>query len=273
MSKLSTLPCVVPRYPPVITPMKLIGKAIIKLKTTGKQSRIPNAFIAYRMAVCQEIRSGKHSRITQPQLSIIVKQGWANEPEYVRKEYQQIATDARNLYKQIRYEFILFHSESNDELKKFNSESLDFDMIPNSLMDTIGKIEPISFDRHDNTEDYVRNSIEPSLYPPEKFNMVSYPTYTNESSISPLLSFEKNCPETPSLSNYSEQHDYTTSSYTFSDLPNSFFPSNYNIRNRCDECESIIPILHNRIGELEKLVNYYTARLEVNSQKKEKFLL
>ncbi|CAG8566094.1 1736_t:CDS:1 [Ambispora leptoticha] len=89
------------KFPPEITPKTLIQKAILRYKRLGQTSRIPNAFIAYRVAFCKELRSMKHPVITQPQLSSLAKQNWLNEPEEVRKEYQRIALEAKNLYKHL----------------------------------------------------------------------------------------------------------------------------------------------------------------------------
>ncbi|CAG8516785.1 12320_t:CDS:1 [Ambispora leptoticha] len=97
----SDFPRIVPKFPPEITPKTLIQKAIGKYKSLGQTSRIPNAFIAYRVAFCKELRSMKHPVITQPQLSSMAKQSWLNEPEAVRKEYQRIALEAKDLYKHL----------------------------------------------------------------------------------------------------------------------------------------------------------------------------
>ncbi|CAG8532180.1 6048_t:CDS:2 [Ambispora gerdemannii] len=93
-----TMPEVTVRFPPEITPMNLIEKAIAKLKTNEQASRIPNAFIAYRMAFCKELHLIRHPVITQPQLSALAKQSWLNEEEHVRREYQRIAKEAKDLY-------------------------------------------------------------------------------------------------------------------------------------------------------------------------------
>ncbi|CAG8442229.1 9897_t:CDS:1 [Ambispora leptoticha] len=94
---------VIPRFPPEVTALNLLEKAISKLETTQQSSRIPNAFIAYRMAVCKELRLNNHPVITQPQLSSMAKQSWSKEPEHVRKAYQRIAAEARDIYKRLCY--------------------------------------------------------------------------------------------------------------------------------------------------------------------------
>ncbi|CAG8494101.1 9936_t:CDS:2 [Ambispora leptoticha] len=97
---------VVPRFPPDITIQELLEKAISKLEHTGQVSRIPNAFIAYRMAVCKELHSMNHPVITQPQLSSITQASWVEEPEHVRKEYQRISAEAREIFKKICHVYI-----------------------------------------------------------------------------------------------------------------------------------------------------------------------
>ncbi|CAG8494081.1 9935_t:CDS:1 [Ambispora leptoticha] len=99
--KCGSMPQVTPKFPPDITAINLIEKAITKLDSTGQLSRVPNAFIAYRMAFCKELSSMKHPVITQPKLSSMVKESWSKEPENVRKEYQRIAAEARDVYRQM----------------------------------------------------------------------------------------------------------------------------------------------------------------------------
>ncbi|CAG8560380.1 10049_t:CDS:1 [Ambispora gerdemannii] len=88
-------------FPPDISAMDLIDRALSKTRITGKASRVPNSFIAYRTAFCKELQKIEHPVITQPQLSLIAKDYWSRESENVRREYDRIAAEARNLYKQI----------------------------------------------------------------------------------------------------------------------------------------------------------------------------
>ncbi|CAG8437916.1 8936_t:CDS:1 [Ambispora gerdemannii] len=99
--KIGPIQQVSPRFPPDLTADTILEKAIWKLRNFRQASRVPNAFIAYRMAVCQELRLMNRRAITQPQLSSMAKASWAKEPEYVRKEYQRISSEARDLYKKI----------------------------------------------------------------------------------------------------------------------------------------------------------------------------
>ncbi|KAG9301824.1 hypothetical protein G9A89_004503 [Geosiphon pyriformis] len=113
--KLSPFIQIVPRFPPDITALNLIEKALIKLDHTGQTSRIPNAFIAYRMAFCKQLQSIQHPIITQPQLSAMAKQSWQAAPEHVRNEYQRIASEARDIFKQIYQSRIQYNLERERE--------------------------------------------------------------------------------------------------------------------------------------------------------------
>ncbi|CAG8543459.1 5950_t:CDS:2 [Ambispora leptoticha] len=110
-------------FPPQITSSNLIEKAVTKLRTSGKTSRIPNGFLCYRMAFCKELQALKHPVITQPQLSALAKQSWLKEPEHVRTEYQKIAAEAKNIYKQSCIEQKLILHEQKNKLKNVQESS------------------------------------------------------------------------------------------------------------------------------------------------------
>ncbi|CAG8507857.1 9433_t:CDS:1 [Ambispora gerdemannii] len=99
IKEINSLKETIPKYPPQITPNILIEKAVEKLHKTGRRSRIPNAFIAYRMAICSELRISESPGLNQPKLSSLAKDSWKNELPHVRKEYQRIAAEARDIYK------------------------------------------------------------------------------------------------------------------------------------------------------------------------------
>ncbi|CAG8576106.1 4820_t:CDS:1 [Ambispora leptoticha] len=88
-------------YPPKVTPQDLIMRARARLEKSGEISRIPNAFIAFRMDVCRELRVIGDCSMSQPQLSLMCKASWDNQPEYVRNAYQHIAASAGILYKRM----------------------------------------------------------------------------------------------------------------------------------------------------------------------------
>ncbi|CAG8591588.1 3271_t:CDS:1 [Ambispora gerdemannii] len=130
------MPEVKVRFPPEITPINLIETAIAKLETSGQTSRIPNGFIAYRMAFYKELHSIKHPVITHPQLSTtLVKQSWLKEEEHVRREYHRIAKEAKDLYIQICHErsplfvtnmFSIDNEDYSSSNTKNNSDALEF---------------------------------------------------------------------------------------------------------------------------------------------------
>ncbi|CAG8673752.1 7113_t:CDS:1, partial [Ambispora leptoticha] len=97
---INTILSIIP-YPPKVTPQDLIMKAGARLEKSGKISRIPNAFIAFRMDVCRELRVIGDCSMSQPQLSLMCKASWDNQPEYVRNAYQRIAASARILYERM----------------------------------------------------------------------------------------------------------------------------------------------------------------------------
>ncbi|CAG8442206.1 9895_t:CDS:1 [Ambispora leptoticha] len=92
---------IVPKFPPEISALNLVQKAISRLESSGKTSRIPNAFIAYRMAFCKELQRVNHPVFTQPQLSSMAKSAWNKEPESVQKTYRYISAEASEIYKKL----------------------------------------------------------------------------------------------------------------------------------------------------------------------------
>ncbi|CAG8535622.1 13318_t:CDS:2 [Ambispora leptoticha] len=110
-------------FPPDIMPINLIDRALEKTRRTGKVSRVPNAFIAYRTIFCKELQKTAHPTITQPQLSLITKERWSKEPENIRREYERIAAVARNLYTRICVEQKLFQESKNQDKEKEGSYS------------------------------------------------------------------------------------------------------------------------------------------------------
>ncbi|CAG8507898.1 9435_t:CDS:2 [Ambispora gerdemannii] len=140
--KCGSMPQVTPRFPPDITAINLIEKAITKLDNTGQLSRVPNAFIAYRMAFCKELGSMKHPVITQPKLSSMVKDSWAKEPENVRKEYQRIAAEARDIYRQMCQERLPSFIESEYQ-SQFTYDNLISQTIPQPY--TCNFYDPFAF--------------------------------------------------------------------------------------------------------------------------------
>ncbi|CAG8566957.1 5847_t:CDS:1 [Ambispora gerdemannii] len=152
------MPEVKVRFPPEITPINLIDKAVAKLETSGETSRIPNAFIAYRIAFCKELRLIKHPVITQPQLSALVKQSWLKEEEHVRREYRRIAKEAKDLYIQICHERSPLFVTS----KRQNTFSIDGKDDPSSNTNNNSNAFEFVFSNSSNLSDLNFKSLLPS---------------------------------------------------------------------------------------------------------------
>ncbi|RHZ78620.1 hypothetical protein Glove_158g59 [Diversispora epigaea] len=104
-----------PHYPPTIKPQDLLPK---NSNSNGKPSRIPNAFIAYRIAFCQGLKS-QNICITMPDVSSLASDFWAHEPIYVKATYKKIANEAKLLYDK--------QSSSNDNNNNNNNNNNDND--------------------------------------------------------------------------------------------------------------------------------------------------
>ncbi|KAG9295017.1 hypothetical protein G9A89_017811 [Geosiphon pyriformis] len=126
-------------FPPEVSPIRLIEKAVIKLNESGQTSRIPNAFIAYRMEYCKELKKTDHPVITQPILSSMAKESWDKEPERIRKKYQLIAAEAKELYRQICREKISFNIDAKKEKSKAEGDEYDQNsyLVGNSFNDPL----------------------------------------------------------------------------------------------------------------------------------------
>src|SRR6266480_4094491 len=83
-----------PPFPPVITAQDLIPTDVSnKVETV----RIPNAFIAYRMALVRELKSKKVA-YHRSNVSSLASRLWAEEPKDVKNTYKKISADAQILY-------------------------------------------------------------------------------------------------------------------------------------------------------------------------------
>ncbi|CAG8530749.1 12442_t:CDS:2 [Ambispora gerdemannii] len=246
------MPEVKVRFPPEITPINLIVKAIAKLETSGQTSRIPNSFIAYRMAFYKELHSSKHPVITQPQLSTLVKQSWLKEEEHIRREYHRIAKEAKDLYIKICHErsplfvtnmFSIDDEDYSSYNTKNNSDALEFVFSNSSIL------SDSNFD--------LFNSNEISLLP----STSSYETNTTAST-------------TPNVTNIFNTDNLTPEQWIsqclfssilsiqsdFPSVPKSSIISDINLSsaeyNKC--CKEKIGVLENRVVELEKKLESLT---------------
>ncbi|CAI2169525.1 12182_t:CDS:2 [Funneliformis geosporum] len=96
-----------PLYPPILTPESLIPKfSNSSRKLSGKFNnkrkkepsvKFPNAFIAYRMEFCKQLKN-KRICLTMQDVSYFASKLWKKEPCSVKKTYTQLANDAKLLY-------------------------------------------------------------------------------------------------------------------------------------------------------------------------------
>ncbi|CAG8629297.1 7535_t:CDS:1 [Ambispora leptoticha] len=83
-----------PIFPPNITVDELMANSLAKLRDNGKISKVPNAFMAYRMTLQKEIPRNKFCP-TMGELSSIAGRLWENEPFFVKNYYRELAHQAK----------------------------------------------------------------------------------------------------------------------------------------------------------------------------------
>ncbi|CAG8525234.1 3636_t:CDS:2 [Ambispora gerdemannii] len=235
------MPEVKVRFPPEITPIELTKKAIAKLETSGQTSRIPNAFIAYRMAFHKELHSIKHPVITQPQLSALVKQSWLKEEEHVRREYQRIAKEAKDLYVQICREqsphFITNMLSVDDEYyypsdTKNDSDTLDFNFdLFNSNEIFLSSMQPVAKDQQSDSHEKSTTSTSPnvtnttSVSPSVTNTTFASPNVTNITSTSPNVT--NTTSTSPNVTNVFDTDNLITNIFDTENLTPELLTSQY----------------------------------------------
>ncbi|CAG8635545.1 3939_t:CDS:2 [Ambispora leptoticha] len=152
---INTILSIIP-YPPKITSRDLIMRAGARLEKNGKISRIPNAFIAFRMDVCRELRAIGDYNMGQPQLSLICKASWDNQPEYVRKAYQHIAASARILYKRMIQKRM--QQGQNDKKVTLYEQTPFLDDEMKESLDSKDQFENLSFVNMTSSERFVQDT-------------------------------------------------------------------------------------------------------------------
>ncbi len=114
-----------PLYPPLITPESLMPKLSnpptrkISGKLNNKRKKesnikFPNAFIAYRMEFCKQLKNKKVC-LTMQDVSYFASKLWKKEPCNVKKTYTQLANDAKSLYEKRKEESLLAEKEQQKE--------------------------------------------------------------------------------------------------------------------------------------------------------------
>ncbi|CAG8514539.1 5164_t:CDS:1 [Ambispora leptoticha] len=227
-------------FPPDINPINLIDRALEKTRRTGKYARVPNAFIAYRTVFCKELQKITHPTITQPQLSLITREHWSKEPENVRREYERIAAEARNLYTRICIEQKLFQkSEENQDKKEESSYSFwskqhsEFAHNPNPW-----QISPQS--NEIKFSESINNGLEENFVVDESLttsNFIDTTSFNPQSENNQFLNTELNFLP------------------VFSDSNLIFLSNTLPSTECCDSCKKRTEILEKRISDLEKRLN------------------
>ncbi|CAG8621281.1 5603_t:CDS:2 [Funneliformis mosseae] len=101
------------KFPPILTTDELIKNAI-KSNTSSKVKTLPNAFIAYRMALIKEYHKNNIKLPPMGQFSKITKQSWDKETENVKDFYIKLAKDAKSLYMKNKTIQLVFDRHMSD---------------------------------------------------------------------------------------------------------------------------------------------------------------
>ncbi|CAG8445616.1 uncharacterized protein OCT59_023658 [Rhizophagus irregularis] len=88
-------------------PSTLMLDDLIKRNTNSKPKLLPNAFIAYRMALMKEYRIKNCKLPPMGEVSKIAKNSWNIEPKHVKDFYESLVEDAKAIYKQNNIQIIL----------------------------------------------------------------------------------------------------------------------------------------------------------------------
>ncbi|KAG9307065.1 hypothetical protein G9A89_016893 [Geosiphon pyriformis] len=97
-----------PSFPPDLCPEDLIGKAIERLKKTGKLSKISNAFLAYRMAIRKQYSNEKRYK-RMHDLSSMAANAWRKEPQRVKSFYHNLSRKALDQYRRFAASLFPLH--------------------------------------------------------------------------------------------------------------------------------------------------------------------
>ncbi|RGB40158.1 hypothetical protein C1646_753636 [Rhizophagus diaphanus] len=88
-------------------PSTLMLDDLIKRNNNNKPKLLPNAFIAYRMALMKEYRIKNCKLPPMGEVSKIAKNSWNLEPKQVKDFYESLVEDAKTIYKQNNIQIIL----------------------------------------------------------------------------------------------------------------------------------------------------------------------
>lgn len=153
-----------PLYPPLITPELLMPKtppstSSRKLSSginykRKKESNVkfPNAFIAYRMEFCRQLKN-KRMCLTMQDVSYFASRLWKKEPCDVKKTYTQLANDAKLLYEKRKKELLLV-KEKQQQIENENIIQQQLQQQTNSInISSSSSLDPSFFQENTNSMD------------------------------------------------------------------------------------------------------------------------
>ncbi|KAG9301819.1 hypothetical protein G9A89_004498 [Geosiphon pyriformis] len=125
-----TFTMIKPKFPPTLTSEELMANAVEKFRQTGKLSKTPNAFLAYRMALQKELAVSDYYP-NMRDLSTIAGNLWIQEPENVKAKYRRLIHDAKILFD--KYCQRVISTEINNKQQQTPSEQNPNEHSPSSL--------------------------------------------------------------------------------------------------------------------------------------------
>jgi hypothetical protein len=107
----------------------MIDDLIKNNNTNNKPKLLPNAFIAYRMALMKEYHIRNRKLPPMGEISKIAKHSWNTEPRYVKDFYESLVKDAKLTYKQNNIQIVL--DKHMDYVENSQESGVAFDAIIN----------------------------------------------------------------------------------------------------------------------------------------------
>jgi len=183
-----------PNFPPILTTNDLIKNAL-KSDTSNrsKAKTLPNAFIAYRMALIKEYRNNNIKLPPMGQLSRIAKNSWDKESQNVKDLYNKLAEDTKSLYKQRTIQIVLDnHMNQGGQVSPLRSTSVIPDY-ENSTQDLENPTVSIINSFQDNNASFASINYDS---PTQNINDLENPT------VSSINSFQDHNARFPNISSY-----------------------------------------------------------------------
>jgi hypothetical protein len=127
-----------PLYPPLIITPELLMPKLPSVSASSSSSKLskgsnnkkrkeqsikfPNAFIAYRMEFCKQLKN-KRICLTMQDVSYFASKLWKKEPCDVKKTYTKLANDAKLLYEKRKKELLLVQ-EQREQRQQIENENI-----------------------------------------------------------------------------------------------------------------------------------------------------